>query len=264
MATVLLLSPDPRARARLHGGLSGAHRLVDVANWAEVPGALRMRPADLFVFAPLDSEGDIAPRLTWLQRQRPEIAVLVYTVLRGGGREAWRLGRLGVDGLVVEGSSDGRADLRQAARRAIARALGRTVGRALRGRVDPLLLRCLVRAIDGATRPMTPSDLAEPEGLDVASLGRRLRSGGLAPPGRIIRWGVTFRAVAALDRGEHTVEAIALALGYSTGTALGRALRRDVGYPPSTLRVRGGIGCAIEAFLDREAGAGSGPGLVLR
>lgn len=239
------------------------HRVLALSNWAEIPALLREHPADLLVFTPLCCADGAEPRITWMLRHHPEVGLLLYTDLEGGGREAWRFGRFGVDDLVVEGVDDGRHDVRRAARRALARALGRQVGRAVRGRIPPLLERCLIRAIDGAIRPMTAEDLAEPEGLDVGSLMHRLRSEGLPPTGRILRWGRLFRAAAALDRDEHSVEAIALALGYSTGAALSRAMRRDIGHPPSTLRERGGLQCAIEAFLTREGPAGPGPGLVL-
>lgn len=262
MATVLLLTDDPRDRARLHAALSTAHRVVDLENWAQIPALLRRRPAHLVVFTPSCCTDDAQARLQWMVRHHPSVALLLYTGLVGGGREAWRFGRFGADDLVVEGMDDSRTEVQRAARRALARALGRQVGRSVHGRVPPLLERCVVRAIYGATLPMTPEDLAEPEGIDVGSLRRRLRSAGLPPTGRILRWGQLFRAAAALDRDEMSVEAIALGLGYSTGTALSRALRRDVGHPPSTLRERGGLRCAIQAFLNREGTTGPGPELV--
>ena len=227
-----------------------------------MPPLLRSHPVHLIVLTPQTLGPDPEPPLRWMQRHHPAVGLLVYSVPPGGGRDAWHMGRLGVDELVVAGVDHGRRELRRAARRALARALGRGVATAVQGRVDPLLERSLRRAVAGATVPMTPDNLAAPEGVDAASLARRLRALGLPPIGRILRWGILLRAAAALDRDESTIETIALELGYSTGTALARALRREFGHPPTTLRQRGALRWAIETIIGGVQG--TGPGLVRR
>jgi AraC-like DNA-binding protein len=49
-----------------------------------------------------------------------------------------------------------------------------------------------------------------------------------------------------------SVEQVAYALGYSSGAALARALRRETGYPPVDVLSRGGIGCVLDGFARRE------------
>lgn len=263
MATVVLLTRDPRLRARVHGALSRHHRVLDLSRWTALPGTLRLRSAHVLAFAEGEGGESTDAALGWLRRNHPALGLLVYVHLLARSREAWHLGHRGADGLVVAGVNDDRPALRRAVDDVLSRALARRVSRGLTGRIDPLVVRSVARATEGATRDTTPDDLAEAEGVGVRSLGRTLRERGLTPPGRILRWGGHFHAAAALERDDATVEDIALALGYSAGPALGRALRRDVGHSPTTLRERGALACAIDAFVAREGGAG-GPGLVVR
>lgn len=236
--------------------------MLDVSRWSALPGTLVARPAHVLAFGSGEDETPDDRRIGWLRRGHPDLGILVLADLLGRPREAWRLGLLGTDGLVAIGTHDDRAGLRDAVEGVLARALARRIGLALGGRSHPLLTRCVRRAVEGATRRIRPEHLAEAEGVGVRSLGRQLRDAGLPPLGTILRWGGLFHAAAALDRDDATVERIALDLGYSTGAALARALRRDVGHSPTTLKERGSLACAIDAFLSREVG--DGPGLVLR
>lgn len=260
MATVLLLTRDPLLRARFHGALVRHHHVLDLSRWAALPGTILMRAPHVLAFVAGEDGGAVDGQLGWLRRRHPSLALLAYVHLLSHPRDAWALGSAGADGLVVAGVNDDRPALRSAVGRVLARAVARRVARGLTGRVDPLLVRCAARATDGATEALTPEHLAEAEGVGVRSLGRNLRQRNLPPPGRILRWGGHFHAAAALDRNDITVERLAHALGYSSGPALGRALRRDVGLAPSSLRERGALACAVDAFVAREGGTGS-PGV---
>jgi AraC-like DNA-binding protein len=253
VATILVLSPDPRLRARFHTALGRRNRVLDLTGWAALPGTLLLRSAHVLAFEP-EPDRDDAPRgeLSWLRRRHPDLALLGCVDLRGRPLDAFRLGALGVDGIAVEGVDDDPGDLRRRVDTVLARALARRVRRTCEGRIDPLLLRCLGRATEHAAGVAGSDELAEAEGVDVRSLRRELRKRGLPPPGRILRWGRLLRAAAALDRDEGPVERIAHGLNYSTSAALSRALRREVGHPAATLRERGGLRCALEAFLSRE------------
>ena len=223
--------------------------MIHRSTWERALTELRQESIELLAVDTALAPGDrVDASLRWLQATLPALATLAI-VDPGAARQVFALGRSGTDGVVLAGATDQPGVLRRAADRAVARALARRVERSLPDTLDPLLPRSLVRSIERASDGCDESALAEPEGLSVASLRRRLRAGKLPTPGRILRWGRLFCAVQALEREGETVERVAHRFGYSSGAALGRAIRRDVGVSTTTLNDRGGLACALEAFL---------------
>lgn len=253
MATLLVLTRDPRLRARLRQAWAAHHRVLELTEWPERPGLLVLRRAHLLVLDTAPAmDIDLSSTLDWIRRRHADLSTLAVVDAHRAARASFRLGRSGVDGVVIAGRTGGALTLRQAADQALARALGRRVARRLDGRCAPLLVRCMARAAVGAADGLDTRDLAEPEGLSVGSLRRRLRRDGLPPPTRILLWGRLLAAADMLERDGGSVERTGHRLGYSSGAALSRALRHGTGRSPTTLRDRGGLVCALEAFLGRE------------
>ncbi|MBT8405555.1 MAG: AraC family transcriptional regulator [Gemmatimonadetes bacterium] len=260
MSSILVLTRDARLLARLRAAWGPTYRVVQRAEWDGVAAVLRSGTIDVLAFDTGRTAGVSAgPSLRWLRDTFPDMAC-VAVVDPWAGRLAFTMGRRGVDGLVVAGAEATHLDLRRAAQDALGRALARSIGRRLHGVVDPLLARCVSRAVEAAERPTNASLLAEPEGISVGSLRRRLRRNGAPSPGRILRWGRLLRAARALERDADSIDRVAFRYGYSSGAALGRAIRRDVGLPTTTLKKRGGLACALEAFLRRVGDSKAGPG----
>ena len=262
MSSILVLTRDARLLARLRDAWEPTYRVVQRPEWDGVAIVLRSGSIDVLAFDTGRTAGVSAgPSLRWLRGTYPELAY-VAVVDPGAGRLAFALGRRGVDGIVVAGATQARHALRRAPEEAMGRALARSIGRRLAGEVDPLLARCVSRAVEAAEHPAAVPLLAEPEGISVGSLRRRLRGSGAPPPGRILRWGRLLRAARALERDADSLDRVAHRFGYSSGAALGRAIRRDVGVSTTTLNNRGGLACALEAFLrtvgEPEAGSRDG------
>lgn len=253
MATVAVLTGDRRLGARIHGALRRRHTGVPLPGWSDLEPLLTAGRIHALVFSATREDrpwpDEALPAIT---SRFPAVGVLYCADPRDGGWAPFHAGALGVDGVSVPAPDlDGEAFLR-VLDEVLARALARDVTRRVAGRVDPLMGRCLARAIEAQPRGARASELAAAEGIAIGSLVRRLRNGGHPPPSGILRWSRLFHAGAALDRDDGTVERIAHHLRYSTGAALARALRRDVGHPPTTLIQRGALRCVTEAFLDRE------------
>lgn len=99
------------------------------------------------------------------------------------------------------------------------------------------------------------AQLADALALTPAVLARELHEWRLPSPARLILWGRLFRAARLLANPERSVEDTAYRLGYSSASALRRALRRETGLASTELRRQSALTCALDGFLRREARA---------
>lgn len=251
MPTLLILSDDdPRRRAHLTGSLRHRHRLVDALSWGAVPTLMEREDVHGVLV-----DASVATRipfgeLAWLRRQHDGVATVVLVDPRGRELELFRLGRLGVDGIVLDTPANGTPrHLRDALERALARAVGRRVAARLSGHAPELLVESLAWAVAHAHSDPGPADLARSAARSLRDFRSELRRAQLPPPSRILLWGRLLRAAHLLDRDDRAVEPVAHKLGYSTASSLARALRRETGLPPSEIRNRGGVTCVLDALL---------------
>jgi AraC-like DNA-binding protein len=251
LPTILVLpAHDALLRARLTTGLGRRYRLIAAASWSAVPGLMEREAVHAVVV-----DASAGPRLPfgelgWLRRQHPGVATVVVLDSHGHELELFRLGRQGVDGVVLMGLGELEGTLFETVERGLARSTARKVTSRLEGRAPPLLLEAIAYAVEHAHRDPAPADLASATAArTVEAYRRELRRAGLPPPSRILLWGRLFMAAHLLDRDDQAVDAVAHELGYSAGSSLARALRRETGLPPSQIRIRGGIACVLEALL---------------
>lgn len=217
--------------------------------WQQLPQALERRPIDLVLIDAQVRDPLPFPRLSWLRRQHPHVASLIVLDARGRELDLFRLGRLGVDEVLLDGPDAGLAGLPGALDRALVRAAARRVGARVGGRAPTLFLDGLVWAVEHADESPTPEALAHAVARSVDSYRRALRAADLPPPTRILLWGRLIRAAHLLENEQLTVERIAHGLGYAAATSLARALRRETGASPSELRAHGGLSTVLDALL---------------
>jgi AraC-like DNA-binding protein len=248
VTNLLVLSRDALLSARLRDAWEPTFRVVRRDEWSEVPAAVRELPAALLAVDTGRSAGiRPVPSFGWLRTAFPGLGLLVI-VDPGEHQLAFALGR-SADGVVVAGPGASSRSLLRAVETSLARALARVVEHRARSTWGPIATRCLGRAVEWAEHDVDAATLAAHEGIGVASLRHELRTGGAPSPGRLLRWGRILRAIDGLGRGTATAESVAHRFGYSSGAALGRAIRREVGVPITTVHSRGGVEWALEAFL---------------
>ena len=158
-------------------------------------------------------------------------------------RSSWRalrelLRREDVDGCIVDVDHPNR----EGARAEI---------RALRARHISL---AIVAYVDASAQP----DFYDLGGLGVGptTLARGLRRTGLPPPSQFLVWGRLLVAGAFLARDGRTVEEAAFALGYSSASALARAMKRKTGLTPGEVAVAGGMASVQRELLARSKKSG--------
>ena len=250
MAILAVLQPNAPSLARLRAALGAEHRLVECASWQAVWEAVHGEGAEGCIVEMAEGGRALALReLQRLRRHRPPLALVVEADFRGRELDLFGLGRIGVDGVLPAETVPGPAEVRAVIQRALARALATRVTETLEGRLADSAIEALRWAITHALEDPTVDDLATAMGRSAATLARELREARLPSPRRMLLWGRLFQAARLLVATDRSVESVALSLGYSSRTALARAIRRETGFPPTEVVRRGGVSCVLEGFL---------------
>lgn len=255
MATVLVVSTgDGRWQAHLTAAAGPDHELVFTPRWAGVPALLEKRRFGLILLDVRRGERPPYPQLTWLRRQHPHLARLVLLAGQGRGLELFRLGRQGVDEVLLPPGEELSDCLPPGLDRALMRALARRTAARLQGRVPEFFTLAMAWAVEHADADPTPgpAELARAVGLSTDACRRALREADLPAPRRILVWGRLVQAAHALGGpAPPPVDVLAHRLGYAAGPSLARAFRRETGLPPSRVRARGGVIVVHDALLTR-------------
>jgi AraC-like DNA-binding protein len=256
LALLAVFQPDQRSLARLTTALGDKHELVSFPRWPEMREALDRLPADGCLLDPYQAAGPVElDDIQRLRERHPSLAIIVYGDFKGHEMDLYTLGRFQIDGVVPAGKEESVHEVRETVAEALASSVAARVAASLERSVSRLCLDGLKWAIENSHREPTVEDLAEALNRTPRSLSSTLRREGSPTPQRILLWGRLFRATHMLLDRAATVEQVAYMLGYSSGAALARALRRETGYPPAKILERGGIGCVLDAFVRAEVKA---------
>jgi D-alanyl-D-alanine carboxypeptidase/D-alanyl-D-alanine-endopeptidase (penicillin-binding protein 4) len=242
VADLSLLQQDALTAARLADALQPAHDVAVCTSWADLEARLVRREADVCVVdADQPSRQEAMDRLTTLQQSHPTIAMVAFGDFAGQEQTVYRLGRLGVDGVVAAQRGTESVHVREAVDQALLAARARRAATLLEGQLPPVARRAVAWAVEHAGRRPPVQELAAAMGTTPAAFAAELRREGLPPPSRILLWGRLLLAGALLDRDRTTVEQTAYQVGYSGASALARALKREVGRTPVEIAARGGM-----------------------
>lgn len=254
MAYLTILQPDARAAARLSSALRGVHDVVVCEDWPALERATTDGAVDGCIVDGEYPDRETALRLLQgLRRRLPRLAIVAYVDLSRRPTDAFRLGVAGIHGIIVPDHALRASRIREAVEQALAAALTSTVRAALEGRLCPLHLDCLSWAIEHATDAPRVGDLAAAMHSTPSSLGGKLRRADGVTPRDVLLDARLLRAAAMLAREGRTVEATAYRLGYSSGSALARAMRTRTGMSPSDVAARGGVAPVLAALFPRRS-----------
>jgi len=244
---ILLLPADHRAEAVLAPALSSSFRVRAVRHFKDLVSALATddpQACILDVFhppppIPLDS-------LKALRRLHPIVALVVASDFTGREMDLYRLGRMAIDGVIRFETRPSRREILGVVDGAIASALARRVLQALAGSIPPLAQDALRWGIEHAEARPQVSDMAAALALGERGLRREFGTLGVVSPRTLLIWGRLIRASDLLERDSETVESVAYHLGYATGGALGKALKRHTGCSPTDLIKQGGLSRTLQ------------------
>lgn len=255
MAVLAILQPDARAEARLTEALAGVHDLVAGPDWTAIDRILAARTVDAcLVDADHPDRDSACARIAAIRARHPDVAIIAR--VEGDGAEGlFELGALGVEGIFLGDANASR--IRADVDLALRSARGKLVRRRLEVAFPEPGPAVLGWAMKHAGPDATVERLAAGLGLTPAVLRDRLQEAGLPSPARLLVWGRLLLAAARLGDGGRRLEDVAFSLGYSTASALTRAMRLHTGFTPSEVVRPDGMPAVLHALLTR-AGATRG------
>jgi len=250
VAILALLLRDAVAAARLTSAVDRRHRVVHAPSWRQLLRLVMQHPVDLAIVDVYDPFRPVSfQQLQRLRSKHADLAILVYSDFVGRESDLFDLGRLRVDGVLQVTGRERRTEIYSATEKALARAAAARVMRRLEGRLPTFAVDCLGWAVEHAEEKPRVGDLAEAVGASTRALGRDLRSQDLPSPNQLLVWGRLLQAARLLQEPGATVDEVAYRIGYSTGGALRRAIKRGTGLVPRELVRRGGLAPALDRFV---------------
>ena len=251
MPLIALYTGNPEVDRAVRGGLGDRHVVVRTASWTRFLHLVRERPATGAIIDEGTLPSGLEGALAELRASYPSVAVVLVSRPQTDPFTLLRLGRAGIDGLVLVGVDD----VTQAVPEAMARALGQgteaLVARALSSYLPARSCQALRLALEGVQRNWTTEDLARRVGYSRPHLSQRLKTSGLPSAGHLLVWARLLHAGRWLtDRGR-SAQSVARQLEYSSGAAFRRALRGYTGATPTQVIAEGGFNFVLSRFRRR-------------
>ncbi len=259
MADLIILQPDPRARAALLEALDRDYSLELADGW---PRLLETLNGDPPLGCVLDVFSASPPlhltRIRSLRSHYPAVALIIHSDFSGREMELYHLGRLSVDGVLRLEEEPTTLQIQRVVASALAVCLADMVVKTVAGDLPLLARESIQWGIERADSRPQVSDLAAAMGLSPRAYLREMKAMDMTTPRRLLLWCRLIHAAHLLERPGITVEGAAFRLGYSTGGALRKALKRHMECTPTSLRQRGGLALALEMFQRKALRRGHG------
>jgi AraC-like DNA-binding protein len=246
---IFLLPSDHRASAALTGALEPSHRVRPVQDFGELEALLQNTEPQVCVLDIFDPPPSVPLNaLGRLRRRHPTVAIVIASDFSGRELDLYHLGRLRVDGVIRMEERPPAREILAVVDRAIAASLATRVALGPARHLPPLAQDAVRWAIEHAESRPQVSELAAALAMSPRALLREMKTLNLGSPRALLLWARLIRASHLLERPAETVESVAFRLGYSTGGALGKALKRHVGCSPSELLRQGGLDRTLDVF----------------
>ncbi|HEX2091012.1 MAG TPA: helix-turn-helix domain-containing protein [Longimicrobiaceae bacterium] len=250
---LLVFHPDSEFRNRVVLAGGAAFACWSVSEWGTLRDALRDAPPTAVVIVDpyMGAERrEISPQLRALLREFPSVSVVAaLTPRRGAESDIQALGMLGISEVILIGVEDSPQGIRRIVRQAEGRFLKNLLARHLPSYVSGRARIILMAAAEAISGGGHAPDLARALSISTKTLARWSERSFLPPPRRLLAWVRVLLACTLLDDPERTVSAVARACGYTSDTALRRALLDFLQMGPTPLRESGALAVASRAFL---------------
>lgn len=252
MALVSLLTRDADVERAVRRPLAESHVVARTGSWERVIHLLRERPTTLVLLdgACLPPAGSVAS-VVEIRSRFPSVAVVFLARPALDPYELLRLGRAGVDRLLLVRVDD----VERSARETVAKGLSHSTDALVTRAVSPYLSQrslCALRmALEGVQRGWDTGGLAGVMELSRPHLSVCLKGSGLPSAGHLMVWARMLHAGRWLSDPGRTAESVSRQLEYSSGAAFRRALRAYTGVTPSEAVALGGLAFVLDRFLIR-------------
>ena len=238
-------------RARVRDAAREPFQILWCAHRDELLPLLHGVLADVLIVEPWDSAGEeIAPVVVAARREFPSLPMVAYCPLTVKAmREVMLLTKAGVDDVLVREYDVVGVVLRQVLASARGRRTASEVLPALAAQLPAEVMPIITCCLEQAGHAVTVEAIARQLGVHRKTLVNRMAAAGLPPPSAVIAWCRLLLAARLLEDPGRSVEQVALALDFGSGTALRNMLRRYARLRPAEVRERGGLRCVLELFV---------------
>jgi AraC-like DNA-binding protein len=248
MAFISVLTRDSAVASAAEGALGTGCAVARSGGWGRLLGLVHERPTTGVV---VDSDvlGDgVEGALVELTARFPSVWLVLVARPGIDPLALLRLGKRGIQGLVLTNLDDVGSGVVDAVRRGARTSTESLVTRAVSPYLPARETRVVRLALRGAQLGWSADDLAAQFGRTRAHLSVRLRGLGLPSVGHLLVWAKLLHAGRWLGDAGRSGESVSRQLDYSNGAAFRRALRNYVGATPTQLREAGGLAPVLGAF----------------
>ena len=252
MALLALLTRDRGVEGTLRVRLEGFHTVACIGRWGRLLEYVRERPAICVVVdeASLPGRGQPDGAVAELRRRFPSVA-LVWLARRGADPlRLLRLGRAGVDHLLVTPVDDLRAEAAGCVARALCRGTEALVTREVSPYLPPRMIAAVRGALDRVHLRWSTEAFAGSMGLSRGHLSVLLRGAGLPSAGHLLVWARLLHAGRWLADPGRSGQSVARQLEYANGSVFRRALREYTGATPAQVVAGGGLRFVLDRFRE--------------
>lgn len=251
MAFLCLLTRDPEVERAVRRALEDRHVVARCGGWERLLHTVRERPAVCAILdeALLPPLGRPAGAAAELRARFPSVGV-VWLARRGSDPlDLLRLGRAGIERLVLVPVDDVARDIGAGVAGALARSTDALVTREISPYLPARILASVRYALDEVHRCPSADDLAGTVALTRPHLSVCLKAFGLPSAGHLLVWARLLHAGRWLSDPGRSAESVSRQLDYSSGAAFRRALRGYVDATPTEVVRDGGLVFVLERFL---------------
>jgi AraC-like DNA-binding protein len=183
-----------------------------------------------------------------IRRQRPDLPIVVWCERDAAVIPLARLVAAGVSALIFRDETDLERRLLGSITRSADVAFHQLTDQALFRRVPDPLIPAVRYCLDHAAGMPRVEVMARAVGLRPRSLAYQLRRAGLPPVSVLVAWSKALLAAYRLEHSTESTLVIARSLGFSSGSALSRLLKRCANETAQGLREPGGFGWVLRCF----------------
>ena len=253
MALLAVLAGDRPLELHLTELLEPKHTLALSHSWGGLNRVVRESPVTGAIVdlesVPLFPSSERV--LAGLRAQFPNLGLVLLLKRHRDPFTLFRLGRAGIQNLVLLPVEDLKHGLRKTLTRAGEGGAASFVVRALSAYLPPRELRMTYLAMESVHLRWSAEDMAEAVGLTRPHLSECFKKFGFPSLGHFLLWIKLFHAGHWLEEPGRTGESVGRQLEYSSGAAFRRALKLYTGATPTAVREGGGIHLILRQFLHR-------------
>lgn len=242
LATVGALVCDRSEQIALQRGLQGVAR---VRFCDQVEALLRLCRSDwvrLVITEPSDSLGhETTSAIRAIRAGYPSVPVTIFCDLTPEHtRSLVALVHAGADDVIIRGVDDPAVIARGLLQRASVTRAGQLALEELSSGVAPAIRPIIAFCLENSADDLSVDQVAAAFGVGRRTLVNRLAIAGLSGPGTLVAWSRLLLATQLLEDPARSVDHVASALGFGSGTALRVMYKRYTGMRPTQIRERGG------------------------